>query len=119
MNSKLSKQFRSRLLEQREAVVLEMKAHRMPPDPGADHDSEIQAARATRNLVEDRITGNDENLLAKIDLALERLAAGTYQQCTRCGGQIPLDRLDAKPSASLCIRCQKAKDGHEFDQSPR
>ena len=119
MKPKLTDQFRALLLEQRELAAAEMDAHRMPPDPVEDHDAEEQAVRITNNLVEDRITDDDENLLEKIDLALERLTAGTYQQCANCGGEIPHERLEAKPSASLCISCQEAKDKHELDENSR
>lgn len=101
--------FRTRLLEERDQAVAEIKTH----DPGGVRktgDYEDRASSLTEEMVESRITDDFENLLAKIDLALERLAAGTYQQCLECGGEIPLERLRAKPSVSLCIDCQRAKD---------
>jgi DnaK suppressor protein len=44
--------------------------------------------------------------LGDIDVALERLAAGTYGQCTDCGATIPPARLNAYPTAKRCIDCQ-------------
>ena len=43
--------------------------------------------------------------LAEIDAALARLAAGTYGRCERCGQEIPLERLAARPTARRCTPC--------------
>jgi DnaK suppressor protein len=43
--------------------------------------------------------------VAEIDQALERIDAGTYGRCTSCGLAIPAERLDAVPSAALCVPC--------------
>ena len=46
--------------------------------------------------------------ITEIDLALERLKAGTYGICESCDQPIPPERLSALPHASLCAAC-KAK----------
>jgi DnaK suppressor protein len=46
--------------------------------------------------------------LAEVDAALERVDAGTYGACERCGAPIGAARLDALPAARLCIRCAAA-----------
>ena len=43
--------------------------------------------------------------LAGVDLALARVADGSYGRCTRCGEPIAAGRLAARPVASTCIRC--------------
>jgi DnaK suppressor protein len=43
--------------------------------------------------------------VAAIDAALDRLRAGTYGMCARCGHPIGADRLAARPAALTCIRC--------------
>lgn len=43
--------------------------------------------------------------LRALDAANERLAAGTYGTCVRCGGPIAQGRLEALPMATTCIRC--------------
>jgi DnaK suppressor protein len=107
--------FRARLIEQREQVAAEVRAHGSFPglevgDNG--NDLEEQATRAADDFVEARVIEDRGRLLQKIDLALERLDAGTYQQCAHCGKAIPLERLRAKPSVSLCLDCQQAKDAN-------
>ncbi|MBK9944130.1 MAG: TraR/DksA C4-type zinc finger protein [Kouleothrix sp.] len=52
------------------------------------------------------LRGNAEELLAHVDVALKRLAAGTYGQCARCGNPINPERLEALPYAAYCITCQ-------------
>src|SRR5579863_328594 len=43
--------------------------------------------------------------VAAIDAALDRLEAGHYGACARCGQPIGADRLAARPAALTCIRC--------------
>jgi DnaK suppressor protein len=113
MDKKQIDGFRAQLREQREHVIAEMAAHGGLSDPNEDRspqDVVDEAARVSHRLVEQRIIGDHSLLLRKIDFALQRLDEGTYDQCAHCGQSIPLERLRAKPSASLCLRCQEAKD---------
>jgi RNA polymerase-binding protein DksA len=50
---------------------------------------------------------NSARLLGAIDAALERVARGTYGECTGCGREIAPERLEAYPWASLCIDCKR------------
>jgi DnaK suppressor protein len=43
--------------------------------------------------------------LAEVDAALARLDSGSYGICERCGQAIAEGRLEARPTARLCIRC--------------
>jgi RNA polymerase-binding protein DksA len=45
--------------------------------------------------------------IASVDRALERIAAGTYGECVRCGEAIAPARLEARPEAALCIDCAR------------
>ncbi|MBK4347085.1 TraR/DksA family transcriptional regulator [Lacisediminihabitans changchengi] len=42
-----------------------------------------------------------------IEEALDRMEAGTYGACIRCGLSIGLDRLRARPEAVHCIECAR------------
>lgn len=53
---------------------------------------------------------NERDLLEDIRAALARIEAGTYGVCTRCGAEIPSARLEAVPTASLCIQCKEAEE---------
>ena len=48
-----------------------------------------------------------ERTLEQVDEALERMNAGTYGICDRCGEEIDFARLKAIPQATLCMSCQK------------
>jgi len=50
-------------------------------------------------------------VLADIDSALKRIDDGTYGTCVGCGQEIPLQRLEANPAASLCIDCKRRAEG--------
>lgn len=54
------------------------------------------------------LTDNEEQVLAKIDAALQRIEDGTYGTCTNCGRPIGEERLEARPWADLCIDCARA-----------
>jgi DnaK suppressor protein len=43
--------------------------------------------------------------LRDLEEALERLRAGTFGRCARCGDQIVFERLMARPTAQTCVEC--------------
>jgi DnaK suppressor protein len=53
---------------------------------------------------------NSEHLLGQVNHALERVAAGTYGFCERCEKPIPVERLEARPYATLCIEDQAREE---------
>jgi DnaK suppressor protein len=73
-----------------------------------DHMADQGSATFERELdmtLEDNVRG----LLADVRVALARIEAGTYGMCERCDSPIPGERMEAVPTASLCIKC-KAED---------
>lgn len=48
--------------------------------------------------------------LKEIEAALERIDSGTYSECERCSATIPVERLEAVPTARLCISCKEAEE---------
>jgi len=55
----------------------------------------------------------EENLratLSDVRAALQRFDEGTYAKCARCESDIPFERLQAVPTASLCILCKEAEE---------
>jgi len=48
--------------------------------------------------------------VAAIDQALERINNGTYGFCEVCGQEIPLERLQAMPSTTLCRECKEGEE---------
>lgn len=106
--------FRTILLEERERVQKAI-ANLRDDHPGSldDEVEEVaptndnhltETASATLGREIDYTLGeNSEQVLAEIDTALERIAAGTYGTCGKCGGAIAPERLEAHPWAALCI----------------
>jgi DnaK suppressor protein len=45
--------------------------------------------------------------LADVERALARIADGSYGICANCGKRITVARLDARPTATLCIDCAR------------
>ncbi|GAA1121857.1 MULTISPECIES: TraR/DksA family transcriptional regulator [Streptomyces violaceusniger group] len=46
--------------------------------------------------------------LTALDEALERLDRDDYGRCDVCGEPIPAERLEARPTATTCVRCATA-----------
>jgi len=51
-----------------------------------------------------------QEMLREIDLALDRMAAGTYGGCGDCGEPIPVERLLALPATAVCVACRRHRD---------
>lgn len=61
---------------------------------------------------------NAHILLERVEHALEKIDDGTYGVCDKCQSEIPLARLEAIPSASECIRCQRYDDASDHAGRP-
>ena len=75
-------------------------------DSNADdeHDPEGATIAFERSQVGSLARRTKEHL-AEVALALDRVEAGTYGVCERCGSAIAAARLDARPVARTCVRC--------------
>jgi RNA polymerase-binding transcription factor len=85
---------------------------------GADPDSDETAfvddrgfadsahSTAERSRLLSLVTALRENLEG-VQHALEKMEAGTYGTCERCGKPIAPERLEALPWAALCIDCKQ------------
>jgi DnaK suppressor protein len=43
--------------------------------------------------------------LAEVDAAVARVAEGRYGICESCGRRIASGRMEARPTATLCVTC--------------
>jgi RNA polymerase-binding protein DksA len=68
------------------------------PDELADHASDTYEREVGDSLEE-----NAEQILREVDDALARIDEGTYGVCKACGKEIPSERLEAVPYATLCV----------------
>ena len=118
MTSIDTERFRAALLDERKRVEHALATlrdeHRGSLDDevaevaatGDNHLAETATATLGREI--DYTLGeNSEQVLGEIDAALKRIEDGTYGTCVNCGREIPVERLEAYPWASLCIDCRR------------
>jgi DnaK suppressor protein len=114
--------FRDLLVEKRQAVANALEyLHKENSVSLEDETGELVSGSADQHLADtatetvEREIGNtleehDERVLGAIDAALARIDGGTYGKCVNCGAQIPEERLEAMPWATLCIDCKRKEE---------
>jgi DnaK suppressor protein len=55
----------------------------------------------------------ERKLIKKIDETISRIDQGEYGYCESCGVEIGLKRLEARPTATLCIDCKTLDEMRE------
>ncbi len=108
MNKKQLAHFRTMLLAWRQELLDEL--HRtvlqMRGEPDVHPDPNDRASRETDISLELRSRDRESKLLRKIHEALDRIDSGDYGYCEVCGVEIGIERLEARPTAELCIDCK-------------
>ena len=93
--------WKSELMQEVDRTVTHMKDEAANfPDP---------ADRATQEeefSLELRTRDRERKLIKKIDSTIERLEQDDYGFCDACGVEIGIKRLEARPTANLCIDCK-------------
>ena len=62
------------------------------------------------------LVGSEKEALEKIEVALERLADGSYGKCEDCGKKIPASRLEAIPYTAVCVQCAANQEQRGEDE---
>jgi DnaK suppressor protein len=109
MNPKQTEYFRQKLLAWREELVEESRetiSHLQSEVRDVGDEAE-RATRETENSLELRTRDRYRKLIRKIDKALIRIDEGDYGYCEETGEEIGLDRLEARPIATLCLDAQE------------
>jgi DnaK suppressor protein len=89
------------LMEEVDNTVTHMKDDAANfPDP---NDRATQEEEFTLEL---RTRDRERKLIKKINQSLEDMDKGDYGFCESCGTDIGLRRLEARPTANLCIDCK-------------
>ena len=60
-----------------------------------------------------RIRDRENKLIKKIKKALDRIETGTFGVCEKCGEDITLKRLKARPVTTQCIDCKTKEEAFE------
>lgn len=100
---------RADLLARREALLRSLAELDAPPVDGHGDLADLTDAMERRAYVTARHAQVAASLRA-IDVALARLAAGTYGRCAACGGAISAIRLYVMPAADHCLDCQAERE---------
>ena len=81
---------------------------------GLNQPDEIdRASMETDKSLDLRTKDRIRKLISKIDAALDRIEDGTYGYCEESGEPIGLDRLEARPVATLSIEAQERHERME------
>lgn len=89
------------LMEEVDRTVTHMKDEAANfPDP-AD-----RASQEEEFSLELRTRDRERKLIKKIDSTLELLETEDYGYCEACGVEIGVRRLEARPTATLCVDCK-------------
>lgn len=90
------------------AEIAELQRDRLTDSAGDD-----QADTGTKTFEREQEISLANGILERInqvERALERLDEGNYGWCERCGNAIPVERLAAFPSATLCVTCKQLEE---------
>lgn len=71
------------------------------------------ADRATQEeefSLELRTRDRERKLIRKIDKSMEDIQNGDYGYCKSCGVEIGIRRLEARPTADMCIDCKSVAE---------
>lgn len=102
---------RQRLLEGGDKIVTHMKEDAVNYADPNDRASQEEDFR-----LELRARDRERKLLKKIEESLELVRERDYGYCEVCGVEIGLRRLEARPTATLCIDCKTLDEIKEKQQ---
>jgi DnaK suppressor protein len=107
--------FRSLLNERLAALQSEAKRPLADPDSFGEepHDIVDEASAESDRGFAYRIIERESKLIGKIRKALVRLEEGGFGICEKCSKDIGLERLEARPMTTLCIKCKRKQEARE------
>lgn len=96
-------ELRERLAQAAEGIVHDDEEHGEINSPAGDQHLADHASETFEREMDQTLEENTGHILTEIDDALTRIDEGTYGRCKACGAEIPHERLDAVPYATLCV----------------
>ena len=108
MNDKQLAHFRQ-ILEALKAELLEdieRTVHTMQDEATVFADPNDRTNQESDIALELRNRDRERKLIKKIDETLSSIESGDYGFCNKCGVEIGIKRLEARPTATLCIDCK-------------
>jgi DnaK suppressor protein len=115
MNAKQRTHFR-KILENLKAELsqeIDRTVHTMQDEATVFADPNDRASQESDMALELRNRDRERKLIKKIDETIARIDANEYGYCESCGVEIGLKRLEARPTATLCIDCKTLDEMRE------
>ncbi len=108
MNPKQREHFRKVLLAWKAELLQEISrtVHTMQDETANHPDPNDRASQETDMSLELRNRERERKLIKKIEEAIGKIDADDYGYCENCGVEIGVQRLEARPTATLCIDCK-------------
>lgn len=96
-------------------LIVDMAAtvHHMQDEAANFPDPNDRATQEAEFYLELRTRDRELKLVKKIEEALDKLDQHEYGYCDACGVQIGIRRLEARPTATLCIDCKTLEEIRE------
>jgi DnaK suppressor protein len=87
--------------------------HSMQDEQTVFADPNDRATQESDMALELRNRDRERKLIKKINETIAKIDNGDYGYCDACGVEIGLERLQARPTASLCIDCKTLEEIRE------
>lgn len=115
MNGDQEAHFRAILENWRMSLMQEVDrtVDHMQDDAANFPDPNDRASQETEFSLELRTRDRERKLLKKITETLDLIDGHEYGFCESCGADIGIRRLEARPTASLCIECKTLQEIRE------
>lgn len=115
MNDRQVEHFRQILLAWKKQLMEEVDrtVHHMQDDAANFPDPNDRATQESEFAMELRTRDRERKLIKKIDEAMNDLDNGDYGYCEACGVEIGIKRLEARPTATMCIDCKQLEEIRE------
>ena len=85
---------------------IDSTVHTMQDEATVFADPNDRASQESDVSLELRNRDRERKLIKKIDEMIAKIDSGDYGYCDNCGVEIGLNRLEARPTATLCIDCK-------------
>ncbi len=85
---------------------IDRTVHTMQDEATVFADPNDRASQESDMSLELRNRDRERKMIKKIDEMLAKIDSGEYGYCEKCGVEIGLSRLEARPTATLCIDCK-------------
>lgn len=115
MNARQLAHFKNMLDEMKRDLSqdIDRTVHTMQDEATIFADPNDRASQESDMSLELRNRDRERKLIKKIDETIARIDAGDYGYCDSCGVEIGLKRLEARPTATLCIDCKTLDEMRE------